>query len=201
MVPESGRMRRVTVVDVRQQLPESHPTVVLQEIEPPYRRLDIATGYPEGVAVFYAWKRLEYPRPLTHELFTSVMEQFALSLEVVEITAVKGRTFYAQLTLVSGTSRRVVQSRPSDALALALRQRLPVPVLVDEAVLEEVGYPEPTSVSGEGPVREGTEPSSTPLPGHAAAEGRAVEAGGADARLDAGRDEELSPPAGRAPSG
>ncbi|MGH7750328.1 MAG: bifunctional nuclease family protein [Candidatus Dormibacteria bacterium] len=110
--------------------------MVLREIQAPNRHFRFAVGLPEGVAIAYAWKRLPTPRPLTHELFAGLLEQFHVSLEVVEITASsEPSTYLAHLTLVSGTERRVLSSRPSDALALALRQRLPVPVMVEDALL------------------------------------------------------------------
>lgn len=183
-------MRQVTLVDVHQPFPQSHPSVVLQELEPPYRKLDISVGYPEGVAIYYAWHHLAYPRPLSHELFTTILEQFAVSLEVLEITSVQGATFNAQITLVSGSSKRVLPCRPSDGLALALRQMLPVPVLVDEAVLAEAGHPEPTAAE-ERADEEGDDQPAAPEAG---------EAVGDSGMANGAAGEELTPPAEASPS-
>ncbi len=128
-------MRQVSVASVHVDLPDTHATVVLQEIEPPYREVVIPIGLPEGAAIAHAWRGIESPRPLTHDLFTSVLKELAVSLEVVEVTAVEHRTYLAQITLVSGSSTRVLPCRPSDGLALALRQALPVPIMVDEDLL------------------------------------------------------------------
>ncbi len=128
-------MRQVTLAEVSLELPGTHPTVVLQEVDPPHRELRFPIGYPEGVAIAYAWKQMASPRPLTHELFAEVLEELNVSLELVEITGVEGATYLAQLTFIAGGERKVVPSRPSDALALALRQKVPVPIMVREQLL------------------------------------------------------------------
>lgn len=128
-------MRRVALSGVSMELPESHPSVTLQEIEPPYRDLRIPIGLVEGVAIAYAWRGIEAPRPLTHDLFSNVLRLLQASLEVMEITGVENRTFLARLIIVSGASKHEVPCRPSDGIALVLRQTLPVPMLVDEDLL------------------------------------------------------------------
>ncbi len=141
-------MRQVVLVDVAMELPASHPFLVLREVDPPWRELRIPIGLPEGVAIAYAWRRLPTPRPLSHELFADILARLDVSLAVVHITEARGRTYLAELTLV-GPSTHVVPSRPSDAIALALRQALPVPILVSEALLapppEAPGLPEALS--------------------------------------------------------
>ena len=93
----------------------------------------------EGVAIAYAWRQLETPRPLTHELFVEALGRFDLRVELVEVTEVRGRSFSGQLRLVGPQRSEVVPCRPSDGIALALRQRPPAPILVDDAVLEAAG--------------------------------------------------------------
>ena len=128
-------MRLMTVTGLELELPATHPVLVLKEVDPPSRELRFPIGFTEGIAIANARRGLSTPRPLTHELFADVLEQLEVTLEVVEITARRGNIFLAQLTLVGSSGKRVVPCRPSDAVALALRQRLPVPIMVSESLL------------------------------------------------------------------
>lgn len=126
-------------VEVAMVLPSTNPVVVLEEIDPPRRQLLIPVGTPEGVAIAYAARRIPTPKPLTHELFTDVLESFTLTLEVVRITDVDGTAFSAELVLAGPSGTRVVACRPSDGIALALRQRLPAPITTAAEVLDRAG--------------------------------------------------------------
>ncbi|MGD0439486.1 MAG: bifunctional nuclease family protein [Acidimicrobiales bacterium] len=132
-------MSQMVFVDVVLLLPATHPVVVLQEADSPFRELRIPVGGAEGIAISYAGRGLQTPRPLTHELFTRVLEEFGLTLDVVRITEVRGTAFTAEMVISGRLGTRSIDCRPSDAIALALRQRLPVPIMVDPAVLEVAG--------------------------------------------------------------
>lgn len=127
-------------VEVGLELPSTNPVVRLEELDPPGRVLSIPIGLPEGVAIACAAKGLETPRPLTHELTTALLEAFGLTVELVRITAVSGTSFSCEIVVSgpTGTSR-TFPCRTSDAIALALRQRLFVPVVAAPAVLEAAG--------------------------------------------------------------
>ncbi|HUZ21032.1 MAG TPA: bifunctional nuclease family protein [Acidimicrobiales bacterium] len=125
--------------EVAMVLPSTSPVVVLEEIDAPNRQLLIPVGTPEGVAIAYAARRIPTPKPLTHELFTDVLESFSLTLEVVRITDVNGTAFSAELVLAGPSGTRVVACRPSDGIALALRQRLPAPITTAAEVLDRAG--------------------------------------------------------------
>ena len=126
-------------VDVVLLLPATNPVVVLQEAEPPYRELRIPVGGAEGIAIGYAARGLATPRPLTHELFAKTLEEFGLTLDVVRITTVRGTAFTAEMVVSGGVGARLIQCRPSDGIALALRQRLPVPIMAAPYVLTRAG--------------------------------------------------------------
>jgi len=132
--------REVRYVDVAVVLPSPNPVLLLDELDPPHRRVAIPIGMPEGVAIAHAARRTPTPRPLTHELFVEALESFGAVLETVRITAVDGAAFSAELLFSSPTGGRTLACRPSDAVALALRQRLPVPITVAEVVLASVGF-------------------------------------------------------------
>lgn len=76
-------------------------------------------------------------RPLTHDLFTTVIDDLGASIKDVVVTELRGGTFYADLTLTRDGEETIVSSRPSDAVALAVR--VDAPLYADAAVLDEVG--------------------------------------------------------------
>jgi bifunctional DNase/RNase len=132
-------MAQMLFVDVVLMLPATHPVVVLQEADPPFRELRIPVGGAEGIAIAYAARGVATPRPLTHELFTRVFEEFAMTLDVVRITEVRGSAFSAEMVISGALGARLIDCRPSDAIALALRQRLPVPIMASPTVLAVAG--------------------------------------------------------------
>jgi uncharacterized protein len=82
---------------------------------------------------------METPRPMTHDLFTTVLGDLATTLDRVEITELRDGTFYAEIQLTSDGQIRRISSRPSDAIALAVRADNEVPIFAAEDVLEEAG--------------------------------------------------------------
>jgi bifunctional DNase/RNase len=117
------------------ELPDPHPVVLLHEALAPWRELRVPVGLPEGTAIAYALRSLTTPRPLTHELVVEVFERHQVRVEAVRITARRGGLFLAEIETSGPRGRHVVSCRPSDGIALALRQRLPTPILVAEWVL------------------------------------------------------------------
>ncbi len=79
------------------------------------------------------------PRPMTHDLFKNTLEEMAARIDRIVITELKDGTFYAELEIVQGTNRHKISSRPSDAIALAVRYEEPVPIFAADTVLEEAG--------------------------------------------------------------
>lgn len=138
----------VGYVDLAVALPSTNPVVLLQEQDPPGRLLRIPVGLPEGVAISYAAQSLETPKPLTHELMTTLFEAFGLAIEVVRITAVRGAAFSGELVVSGPSGTRTLPCRPSDGIALALRQRLFVPVVAAARVLEVAGVLPETGPAG-----------------------------------------------------
>ena len=136
---EPTPMRQVAFMGVGLELPNTNPSVLLHEIDPPRRELRITIAQPEGVALAYAWRGITTPRPLTHDLFTTILQRFGLQVDAVRVVAVDGPVFYAEVALSGPSGSHTVECRPSDALALAVRQPLPVPIMVAEEVLTTAG--------------------------------------------------------------
>ena len=131
-------MIRVTLIGVRVEVPSNQPIVLLREVDG-QRYLPIFIGSPEATAIVYALQSMETPRPMTHDLFVTVLGDFGVELRQVAITALQDGTFYAELELHRGEEVQRISARPSDAIALAVRLGDEVPILVDEAVFDEAG--------------------------------------------------------------
>ncbi len=132
-------MCQMHFVDVALVLPSTYPVVVLQEADPPYRELRIPVGGAEGVAIGYAARQVETPRPLTHEMVSRLLDAFDLSLDAVHITGVEGANFVAELVCSGRNGVRRIDCRPSDGIALALRRPIAVPIMASPEVLEKAG--------------------------------------------------------------
>ena len=118
----------VSVVDVSVAVPAGNGVeagmVVLQEDQPPYRRIRMYVAQPEARAIRVAWRSEIPPRPSTWDLFTSTVSLLGGSVEGAVLTDVEdGRHYFAELLLrVAGSDEALhVTARPSDAIAVALR--------------------------------------------------------------------------------
>ncbi len=131
--------RLMDVVRVSVDLPDQFPVVVLQESEPPLRELAFRVGMAEGVALANALRRVESPRPLTHELLATTLQRLGVDVVAVRLVGRTGATYLAELDLMGARGREVISCRPSDGLVLALRQPATAPVLADERLLDGEG--------------------------------------------------------------
>jgi len=109
--------------------------LILQETNPPQRRLPIIIGAFEAQAIAMELENVKPPRPQTHDLLKSLLEAFDVTVQEVIIHDLQDGTFYAHIVLDDGT---VIDSRPSDAIALAVRTQSPIYVM--DHVLEEAGF-------------------------------------------------------------
>lgn len=110
--------------------------VVLGEING-LRRLPIVIGAFEAQAIVVALERIKPSRPLTHDLFYNFMLSFNIELQEVLIYKLEEGIFFAQLVCTSGTETIEIDSRTSDALALAVR--IGCPIFTYENILEAAG--------------------------------------------------------------
>jgi bifunctional DNase/RNase len=91
----------------------------------------------EAMAISLALNKVDFPRPMTHDLLLSAIIGLGAVVSGVEITRVEEGTYFAELVLRLGDEERRIDSRPSDAIALAVRAE--APVFVAEGVLAEAG--------------------------------------------------------------
>jgi uncharacterized protein len=130
-------MVRVLLRAVRVDLQSNTPVLLLQETEGEGRTLPIFIGSPEATSIAYALQGVEVPRPLTHDLMRDTLEALGVSVERVIVTELRSSTYFAELHLVRGTERTVVSSRPSDAVAIAVRTESPL--FVSDELMESEG--------------------------------------------------------------
>lgn len=101
------------------------PIVLLKTVEG-NKFLPIWIGHPEAAAILIRLQGTQLPRPMTHDLLMSIIERCDAELRRITVTELRDSTFYAQLTLIKDGEEIAVDSRPSDALALAVRTDAPI---------------------------------------------------------------------------
>ncbi len=129
------------LVGVRVEVPANTPMVLLREQEGRHRLLPIYIGSPEASSIHYALEGVQPPRPLTHDLFLLALEQLGASVTQIIVTEMKDRTFYAEVHLTSTDGDKVISSRPSDAIALAVR--CGAPLFARDELMDEQGQDPP----------------------------------------------------------
>jgi bifunctional DNase/RNase len=130
-------MIEVELVAVRVDPPHNVPVMSLRECAEPNRVLPIFIGGPEATAIALVLEGIETPRPMTHDLLAQMLRELGATLERVVVTELRDKTFYAELHLRSGDRTFTISSRPSDAVALAVRTQ--APIFAEEVVLDAAG--------------------------------------------------------------
>ncbi|MFH0769649.1 MAG: bifunctional nuclease family protein [Chloroflexota bacterium] len=129
-------MVEMTIDSIRVSLMNYQRVVILKE-KMADRYLPIWIGPAEADAIAVQLQGVNVPRPLTHDLLRSVIDALGARVSSVVVNDLKNDTFYAKITLTVDGSQMEIDSRPSDALALAVR--LEAPIYVDESVLDKAG--------------------------------------------------------------
>lgn len=129
-------MIEVVLRAVRVDVGSATPLLLLEELGGE-RVLPIFIGTPEAAAIAYALQGVQAPRPMSHDLMGHIISALGGQVFSVEITELVNGTFYANLRLVRQGEEIVVGSRPSDAVALALR--VGAPILVSDDLMEAEG--------------------------------------------------------------
>ena len=127
----------VEVVGVRIEMPSNQPIVLLKEISGS-RYLPIWVGTAEATAIAFSQQGLKPQRPLTHDLLVDILNSEKIRLRSVHLTELRDGIFYSDLVLVNENGHeQKVSSRPSDAVALAVR--VEAPILATNELFEEAG--------------------------------------------------------------
>ena len=99
------------------------------------KALPIWVGYFEANAIALEIEQVSTPRPMTHDLLKSLIQNLKAEVNHILVSELKDNTFYAIISLVYGDITLTIDSRPSDAIALALRTKSPI--FVEEKVIED----------------------------------------------------------------
>jgi len=129
-------MIEMTIDSIRVSLMNYQRVVILKE-KMARRYLPIWIGPAEADAIAVKLQGVTVPRPLTHDLLSSVIDSLGATIDSIIVSDLKSDTFYAKIILNIDGEQIEIDSRPSDALALAVRAD--VPIYADEAVLDKAG--------------------------------------------------------------
>jgi bifunctional DNase/RNase len=133
-------MVRVTIDSIRVSLMSQQRIVILKDTEND-RYLPIWIGPCEADAITVELQEVEVPRPLTHDLLKSVIEEMGAEIAHIHVSELRNDVFYARVVLNTNGKEMEVDSRPSDAIALAVRAQ--VPIFVADSVMEKAAiHPE-----------------------------------------------------------
>ncbi len=103
------------------------------------RALPIYIGQDQAKAIIGVLENQTPPRPLTHDLFVSMMEEWNMTLERIVIHSLQDNTFFAAMIVSQGEAKKEIDARPSDAIAIALRTGAPIWVM--EEVIADASIP------------------------------------------------------------
>jgi len=117
------------------------PIVVLKAKDDDETFLPIWIGIFEADSILRQLQNVEPPRPMTYELMKNVITQMGGVVDRVVINDLRDSTYYAEVHILQGNNRLIIDSRPSDAINIALR--FSAPIFVEESVLEKSKVPKP----------------------------------------------------------
>jgi len=132
-VPVPVRVKGVYIAESGGSSPA--PVVLLEDEQA--RIVPIFVGLSEAISIHHALSGELSPRPMTHDLFISVLESLSASIINVLIDDLEGGIYYARLTIKGDSKQSEIDARPSDCLALALRAKAPIEV--QEKVICDAG--------------------------------------------------------------
>ena len=118
-------MVEMTIYGVSFDLVGKQPIVLLKTAEA-NKFLPIWIGHPEAAAILMKLQGASAPRPLTHDLLVNILGELDVEIVRVTVTELRENTFYASITVQQNGSELEIDSRPSDALALAVRSGAPI---------------------------------------------------------------------------
>jgi bifunctional DNase/RNase len=127
-------MIEMELTGVRVELPTNQPIVLLRE-RGGERYLPIWIGASEAAAIALSLQGVVTPRPMTHDLLKNILDDLTVQVHRVVVTELRDSTFFASIELDRAGEAHEVSSRPSDAIALAVR--MSIPIFASEDVLEE----------------------------------------------------------------
>lgn len=142
-------MIEVTIDSIRVSLMSQHRVVILKDVDSE-RYLPIWIGPCEADAITVELQEVEVARPLTHDLLKTLINEVGASVSHILVSDLRDDVFYARIVVDLNGRRLEIDSRPSDAIALAVRVR--VPIFVEDDVMERAAITPEEEVESEGGV-------------------------------------------------
>ncbi len=130
-MPVALELARIVISDIN-----SQQAIVLQE-ENGGREFPIIIGRAEAMAIDRHVRRIDMPRPMAHDLIRNSIEILGGTIQDVYIHKLEEKTYYASLRVVRGNEQFDIDSRPSDAIAVATSFEPRLPILIDEKTLQK----------------------------------------------------------------
>ena len=130
-MPVQMQLSRIIISEIHEQ-----QVIYLKELDGE-RQFPIMIGLFEATSIDRHVKDFSTPRPLTHDLLVNVAEQLGGQIDSVVVNDLRDRTYFAQLRIRHEGDIIEIDARPSDAIAVAVTCDPPLPIYVDESVLEE----------------------------------------------------------------
>ena len=137
-------MQEMVIYGVSFDMVGKQPIVLLKTVES-NKFLPIWIGHPEAAAILMKLQGASTPRPMTHDLLSDMLGELEVECTRVAVTELRDNTFYASITVSVGGSEIEIDSRPSDALALAVRADAKIYVsdqVIDDSAIEFGQEPE-----------------------------------------------------------
>ena len=137
-------MQEMSIYGVSFDMVGKQPIVLLRTLDGS-KFLPIWIGHPEAAAILMKLQGTPTPRPMTHDLVTSMLGELNATVAKIAVTELRDNTFFAIITLQVNGSEVEIDSRPSDALALAVRTDAPIFVsdqVIEDSAIEFGGEPE-----------------------------------------------------------
>ncbi|HLE26561.1 MAG TPA: bifunctional nuclease family protein [Anaerolineales bacterium] len=147
-------MVEVTIDSIRVSLMSQHRVVILKDVDSD-RYLPIWIGMCEADAITVTLQEVEVQRPLTHDLLKNAITDMGGEVDHIVISDLRNDVFYARIVMEANGKHLEIDSRPSDALALAVR--LHVPVFIEDAVMEKAAVHPEDEMEAEGAAPAGEE--------------------------------------------
>jgi len=126
-------LHKVTIAGLTMD-PASNTPIIILKSEKDEHAIPIWIGLLEATAIASALQKLDFDRPMTHDLFKNVADRFNADVIRIEVCDLKENTFFARIYFKSGDMAFDIDARPSDAIAIALR--FGAPIYVDDKVVQ-----------------------------------------------------------------
>ncbi len=135
-------LHKVTIAGLTMDPASNTPIIILKSEEDDHA-IPIWIGLLEATSIASALQKIEFDRPMTHDLFKTVADRFKAEVTRIEVCDLKENTFFARIYFKSGEISFDIDARPSDAIAIALR--FGAPIYVDDKVVQSAksGDPQP----------------------------------------------------------